>query len=369
MDQLFESLCPVRGRGADEERKDPGENTLLSRPFPVLPKFLNERGNPNSSLYLAAEEAILQGEEDLEHVGEAKLCGRGLEEMRQLLADEPEPDWSSLIPWEELSSRPAPLHEVVQAMEISKYCSQRTTETGGELNFYSPPCGQSMPHSAQMKRPSSASCSTRVGSSRPSSAGSSRPQRSSSARAITNTRGVWPAEACGIRKTVPPKGPVPKERYRIPRHSNSNKPPAPACQAASPALSSRQRLLMQKQHSVKVWTAHAAAAAANQQPTMAEPRRCAAFSAVSSMQPRRPGSAAEGLRRSLQQQARTGQPTFRPSTPRAGGQPPRVGSAGRGPVKAFASAANPRMALLEAARCHAPRAPSSRPSTAGTVRK
>jgi len=360
MEQLFQSLCSVRCRRPDEERKDPGETTLLSRPFPELPKFVNERGDLNSSLYLAAEDAILQGQDEFEDADEVW-------DIRQLLADEPEPEWSSLIPWDDLTSKPAPLHEVVQAIEITKFGSQCQRETESELSSHNWHGGQIRPQSAQMKRPGSASCSTRVGSSRPSSAGSSRPRRSSSARAITST-GVWPPGVCAIRKAVPPKGPVPKERYRIPRHSNSNQPPAPSCQA-SPALTSRHRLLMQKQHSARVWTAHAAAAAANQRPTMAEPRRSAAFSAVSSMQPSRPGSAAEGLRRSLQQQAGPCRPALRPSTPRAGGQPSRVSSGGHKPVKAFASAANPRMALLEAARCHASKSPSSRPSTAGTVRK
>jgi len=344
---------------------------LLSQPFPNLPKSVSDRGDLNSNLYLAAEEAILicAADDQFEHAAKGKLYSDGLEDVRQLLANEPEPKWYYSVAWEDLTGKPAPLHEVVQAMELSRQHSQQriSTETRGELNSNSSHGSRSRPHSARMKRPGSNSCSTRPGSSRPSSAGSFRVPRSSSARANSAFGGVWPTGACAISKAVPPKVPMPKERYRIPRQSKSNKPPASVCQSTSPALASRQKLLMQKQHSARVWAAHAAAA---QQPAMAETRRCVAFSPVPSMPPpSRPHSAAEGLRRSLQQQAAPGRPALRPPTPRPGGQTPRAGSVGHGPVKAFASAANPRLALLEAARCHAPRAPASRPSTAGTARK
>eukprot|EP00930_Biecheleria_cincta_P063468 TRINITY_DN49006_c0_g1_i1.p1 TRINITY_DN49006_c0_g1~~TRINITY_DN49006_c0_g1_i1.p1 ORF type:complete len:374 (-),score=57.66 TRINITY_DN49006_c0_g1_i1:152-1273(-) len=373
MEQYFKHLCSPRGRrGSDLNLKSPGERSLLLRPFPELPESLGERGEVNSAPYLNAEDGILAIEDEFTHASESKLCGKGLEDVQQLLADEPDPEWSARRPWEDLTSKPASLHEVLQAMEIIKFCSQQQspTENQDELVSQCQHSGQSRPRSAQIKRPSSASCSTRPGSSRPSSAGSSCGRRSSSARAIVATgAAVQHAEACAIRKAVPPKGLVPKERYRMPRRPISNKPPAPSCQAASPASASRKRLLMLKQHSAAVWAAHAATAAAPQRPATAVTCSYAASSAGSSMHAGRPRSAAAGLRESLQQQTGPGRPAFQPLTSRGGGPPPRVGVCGHGPVKAFATAANPRLALLEAARCHAPKAPSSRPSTAGTVRR
>eukprot|EP00931_Biecheleriopsis_adriatica_P063171 TRINITY_DN3821_c0_g1_i1.p1 TRINITY_DN3821_c0_g1~~TRINITY_DN3821_c0_g1_i1.p1 ORF type:complete len:374 (+),score=48.29 TRINITY_DN3821_c0_g1_i1:28-1122(+) len=314
-----------------------GQKTLLSKPFPSLPKSLSERGEINSEKYIQAEDALLGMEDEMQYLDQVDFTDDRMEDIRELLADEPDPDWALSPAWEELGNRSQPLHEQLQAIAIADFATARWEEYPCHekpMRSYSRlaltdrskrTTDRSRPQSARSKRPSSAGSSRTGISSRPSLTNTSR------ARAACPQPSCWP-----------------RDTFRAGSVS---------CAAQAGRWGSRNGV-----HAVSGRAAG---------PTSPPHRPTSARAANYNSRPASAGS--RGTRNSVQA---TGcgapGPTSLPQRPTSAllkqlqGQPPQLVSAS-GPVKAFAfsTSLNPRQALLHAARFPAKPSMPGRPCTPG----
>ncbi|CAE7644246.1 KCNJ5, partial [Symbiodinium sp. CCMP2456] len=155
-----------------------GQRNLLHASFPTIPKTSN-RGEPNSSKYLAAEEAFLEARDVLEFrdSDSVQFDGVWVQDIQQMLASEPDPEWSVWPAWEDPGTRPQPLQATLRHIEISEFVAAARNE-GTQVQ---------MSHSQRLQT-----------------------QRN---RASTAPRYVRPASARGGRTTMPGKSALwPNER-------------------------------------------------------------------------------------------------------------------------------------------------------------
>mmetsp|Transcript_40381 Transcript_40381/g.93676 ORF Transcript_40381/g.93676 Transcript_40381/m.93676 type:complete len:299 (-) Transcript_40381:69-965(-) len=107
-----------------------GQRTLLHASFPAVPGPAS-RGQPNSSKYLAAEDAILEAEEAFEFRGSdvLEMDNIWIQDIQNMLAGEPDPHWRDWPAWKELSAGAQPLQRTLRYIAIAEFAAgPRTSE-------------------------------------------------------------------------------------------------------------------------------------------------------------------------------------------------------------------------------------------------
>lgn len=311
---------------------------MMSKPYPALPKSLSERGELNSEKYIEAEDAILGIESEMQYLDQLDFADDRMEDIRELLADEPDPDWSFSPAWEELGASSQPLHETLKAIAVADFATAcweedafrdisshqyRLALTNGSRDT----TARSRPQSARSKRPSSAGSSRPGLSSRPGSA------RSSRAKAECPQPSCWPRQASIVAAS--------SKVVAMQRRAAALRAGRQPCQHQT----------LGSWHRPKQPSASRRSATVHMRPRSAGSQGSRNNNAQSMCEVGGRASPAPRLTSALLQHMQR--------------QPPQLVTS-RGPVKAFAfsSSLNPRHALLEAARSPGPKMPG-RPCTPG----